>query len=391
MSAIPRRETGRDPSRPASSRRSAFSGTLLVFALLCPAAAAEGIRWRSDYGRALKEATERGVPLFLNVGTENCFWCKQLDAKTFSDDEAARLLNERCIPVKVDANTNDYLVKALKVQAYPPLIFASHDGSILGYREGFMEARAFKEQLGKVLAAVGTPDWMQRDFEAAGKAVMSADFVRALSLLRGVVEDGKSRPLQVRARKMLADLERQAADKVEQARQLATTGKTMDALAILDEVKRVYAGTAAVLRSRLLHHELAVKAGDEQRKQQAGELLRQAQEDYKSRQYLCCLDRCEQLTTRFADLPEMKEAERMAGEIKDNPEWTKTACDQLSERMCVLYLALADALVKKGQPQQAIHYLERVTKLFPGSKHAEQAGGKLARLRGAPLINSDRK
>src|SRR5207302_1153553 len=103
------------------------------------------------------------------------------------------------------------LAEALRVQSFPTLVFAGPDGKILGYQEGFVEAEALKTQLEKVLAAVSPPEWMLRDFEDGCQAVEAGDHARALSLLRGVVEDGKDRPVQVRARKLIEDLENQAA------------------------------------------------------------------------------------------------------------------------------------------------------------------------------------
>jgi tetratricopeptide (TPR) repeat protein len=276
------------------------------------------------------------------------------------------------------------------VQSYPTLLYASHDGSILGYREGFLEAPALKEQLGKVLAAVGTPDWMKRDFEGAGQAIASADYAKAISLLKNVVEDGKSRPVQVRARKTLEELEKQAAERAAKARELADKGQTTEAIAELDQLTKVYPGTLAARRGTQLRAQLVSKAGaaNDERKRLAAELLRQAREDYRNRHYLCALDRCEDISNRFADLPEATAADQLAAEIKDNPEWTKKASEQLGERLCLLYLSLADTWLKKGQPQQAIYYLERVTKLFPGTRHAELAQVRLARLRGSPISSS---
>src|SRR5262249_18324799 len=86
----------------ARTGAAALRGLCALLILLLPElVCAEEVRWRSDYGKALKEANERGVPLFLNVGGENCFWCKQLDSKTFVDEDLAKMINERCIPLKV--------------------------------------------------------------------------------------------------------------------------------------------------------------------------------------------------------------------------------------------------------------------------------------------------
>lgn len=381
---------------PSTARSNAAFGRLLCLLVLLASAragSADEVKWRNDYGRALKEATERGVPLFLDIGTENCYWCKQLDARTFTDPEIIQLLNSRCIPLKVDGNKQTFLVQALRVQSYPTLVFAGSDGSILGVKEGFVEAGALKEQLVKVLASVGVPDWMQRDFDAAGKALAASDYARAISLLRNVVEDGKTRPLQQRARAILAELDAQATKQSDKARQLASAGKTSAAIAELEQVAKLYAGSAVAQKASQTITELSARAvkATEDAKRQAAELLRLAREDYRERRFLVCLDRCEELSARFPELPEGIAAGKLASEIKDNPDWTKQAADELTDRLCVLYGALADSWLKKGQPQQAVFYLERIVKLFPGTRHADLAQVKLARLRGMPMGVSDHK
>lgn len=365
----------------------------MIVLMMAPSAIhAEGVEWRKDYARALKEATEKGLPLLVNIGSENCFWCKQLDGRTFIDEEVIRTLNGRFIPLKVDGNKNPTLTQALKVQTYPTLIFASADGNILGYREGFMEASAFKEQMGKVLLAVGTPDWMQRDFETAGRAIAKNDSARAISLLKGIVEDGKSRAVQVKARQQLAALEKQATEHAAKAKDLASRGKTEEALAALESLGKNFPGTLAARDGAQLRLDLVSRGkAEQQRQRQARDMLALAQEDYKGHRFLCCLDRCETLSRDFGDLDEGRQADKLATQIKDNTEWARKAADQMTDRLCLLYMAQAESWLKKGQPDQAILFLDRVLKLDPTSNHAEVARGRLARLRGTPEVIRDRK
>jgi tetratricopeptide (TPR) repeat protein len=362
---------------------------LAVFLLLgCAHAlpAADEVQWRTDYARALREAQQKGRPLLVDVGTENCHWCKQLDVRTFTDPELVKMLNERCIPLKIDGNSNNYLVEALRIHSYPTLVFAGPDGSIMAYKEGFLEAGPLKEHLVRVLAAVGTPDWMTRDVEAATRAGAAGNHARAMALLRGVVEDGRHRPVQVKARQMLAELEQKAAELSRQAKALAEQGKTTEAIAAYNRLGEDFPGTPAARQGQQMVMKLASRATDpaERRKRQAAEVLAQAREDYRNQRFLICLDRCERLLEDYSDLPEAKEAARLTEEVKENPEWTRKACDQMGDRLGVLYLALADTWLRKGQPQKAVFYLQRVVKMFPGSRHAEKAQATLARLRGAP-------
>lgn len=389
MNVIRHVGAARNSSRGRTATRvSTFAVCFLVVGVVAPAARAEGIKWRTDYGKALKEATERGVPLMINVGSENCFWCKQLEARTLTDDEVAKILAERVVPLKIDGNKHVELVQALKVQSYPTLIFAGADGNIHGYKEGFLEAPALKEQLTKVLVAAGTPDWMQRDFDSAGRAITAKDSAKAIVLLRSVVEDGKSRPVQVKARGLLDGLEKEAAAAAAKARELADKGSTAEAIDALDRVQKGFPGTLAARKSKELHIELVSRArprvDDSERKTRALEMMKLAREDFKSGRYLSCLDRCEAVSSKYNDVEGAGDADKLAAEIRDNPEWAKAAADQAASRMCELHLSLADTWLRKGKPEQAAHYLETIVRSFPGTKHADAAKAKLARIKGTP-------
>jgi hypothetical protein len=129
----------------------------------------------------------------------------------------------------------------------------------------------------------------------------------------------------------------------------------------------------------------------QQRTRRARELLAQAREEYRTHQYLLCMDHCETLSTGYADLAEGMEAVQLASEIKNNPEWMQQACESLSERLGGMYLALAETWVKKGQPQQAVLCLERVVQSFPGSRQADLAQVRLAQVRGQPTRQAEFK
>jgi thioredoxin-like negative regulator of GroEL len=354
---------------------------------------AEEIDWRTDYNKARQEAAEKGRPLFLDFGTENCVWCKQLDARTFTDPDLVALLNRRYIPVKIDGSRNPGLTEALHIQNYPTLVYASPDGRILGYQEGFVEAARLKEVLQRALASVMPPEWMVTDYEEAVKAQKEARTARAVSLLKNILDDGKDRPIQSRARAVLQSIEQQAATAYGKGKELADANKNEEATKALTDVTRTYAGTQAARDAEMLLGTLARKMdnGDAQRVRRARELLAQAREDFRRQQFLCCLDRCEMLAVGYSDLPEASEASQLASEIKDNPEWTRQACEQLGDRLSLLYLALAESCLKRGQPQQAVYYFERIVQTFPGSRHAESATVRLSQLQGQPRSGEIKK
>lgn len=362
-------------------------------AVAVPAVRAQEVNWRANYQAARKEAEEKNKPIMLDFGTESCFWCKRLDASTFKDPAVVGLLNDQFIPLKVDAEKELQLAQSLKIASYPTLVMASPDGKILGTIVGFKEAAEFHGILQRVLASAVTPDWMTRDHQEAVKAVAAADFARGIALLKVIAEDGKDRPVQVKAKQLLQEIEQQAAARVARAKQAEEKNQHQEAIDLLTEVQRVFPGSQAAGEAGQKLNALAsrpeIKSG--QRTRRARELLAQAKEDYRTQQYLCCLDRCEALAANYADLPEGAEAVQLAGEIKNNPEWMKAASESASDRLGLLWLSLAETWLRKGEPQQAAQYLERILQSFPGTRQAEAAQVRLSYLKGQPTTQVDFK
>jgi hypothetical protein len=97
------------------------------------------------------------------------------------------------------------------------------------------------------------------------------------------------------------------------------------------------------------------------------------------------------LAGSYADLTEGSEAMQLAGEIKNNPEWMRSACDSLTDRLGLLYMSLAETWLRKGQPQQAVAILERVVQQFPGTRQAEAAQIRLSYIKGQTTMQADYK
>lgn len=363
-----------------------FAAMLLVGLAGAGHCRAEGLNYQPSYAATLREASRTGKPILLVVGTEACVWCKQLDARTLNDAQVAEVLNGQYVLYKLDADREAGLANALKVQVYPSLYFASPKGKIVAYHEGFLEAEKFKTKLMGVLAAVGTPDWMRRDYEMAGLAVKSGNPSRALALLRRVVEDGKSRDVQVQARALLGRLEKEAKAQAEKASAMVDSGKTAEAIATLEGLGKSYPGTTAAQEGKQLLLRLMSRTSEPapEKASEARLLLQSARKQLKSRNFLASLEACERLASSYAGTKEAEEADKLAQEIKDNTEWMKVMVGQLAERQGMLYLSLAEAYTRNGKPQLAIPYLERAVVMFPDSRYAELAKVKLARLKGGP-------
>ncbi len=349
---------------------------------------AQEVDWRSDYNTARREAASKNRPLVIDFGTEDCFWCKKLDASTFHDPSVVSVMNEKFVPLRIDANREAQLAGALHIQSYPTVVLASADGKILDFQEGFLEAPRFMEKLQKVLTSTATdPEWMLRDYDGAAKAIAGSDYPRAIGLLKHVLEDNGQKAIQVKARQLLQDLEQQADGRMARAKQLVDKGQTTEAMETLTELIRVFAGTQAAKDGGAMLTSLGGSSTDAQaqpRQRRARELLAQARESYRSQQYLDCLRHCEVLQTSFPDLDEGAEATQLAAEIKNNPEWMRLACDSLTDQLGTMYLNLAETWLKKGQPQQAVLCLEKVVQTLPGTRMSEVAQLRLSQIQGQP-------
>lgn len=369
---------------------------VLVFAVLMPLSAyAQEVQWRHDYNAARKEAEQKNRPLVIDFYTQNCMYCDKLDASTYRDPTVVRLMNERFIPLKIDAGQEAALANSLHIGSYPTIILGGPDGKILDTMVGYRDAAQMLEALKKALPAPppADPEWMVRDYREATKAIAASDFGRAITLLRGILDDGKERPVQVKAAQVLQDLEKQAAERLARSKQMNDKGRTSDAVQALTQLLKGFPGTQAAAEAGLMLNAIASKPEVKvnQRNKRARELLTQAREDYRTQQYLCCLDRCEMLTSSYGDLPEGSEAMQLAGEIKNNPEWMRLACESLTDRLGLLYLAMAETWIRKGQPQEAVACLEKVIQQFPGTRQAEAAQVKLSYIRGQSTMQAEFK
>ncbi len=60
------------------------------------------VDWWPWCEEAFAEARRAGKPVFLSVGYSTCHWCHVMERESFEDEEVARALNERYVPIKVD-------------------------------------------------------------------------------------------------------------------------------------------------------------------------------------------------------------------------------------------------------------------------------------------------
>jgi thioredoxin-like negative regulator of GroEL len=341
------------------------------------------LRWRTDYNSARKEAAEKGLPLIIDFGTENCVYCRKLEATTFRDPRVATLMNNRFVLLKIDADREPALANHLNIRSYPTLYFADSSGKIIQVVSGFKEADEFHEIIQASLSRIPPPDGLQQDYQAAVQQTQQRNYAAALPVFRSIAADPRARQLQPQAQKYVELIEQQAAERVAAARDLEAKGRIQDALDAVEDAVRSYPGTEATRQAAQTVSRLKDSALDRAaalRLQRARELLVQARDFQRQNELVLVVDRCAMLTRDFADLPEAQEAALILGSLKNNPIQLQQAADALSERLGEMYLALAETHLKKGQPQRAEYYFRRVVLTSPGSRQAETAQVRLTQI-----------
>ncbi len=217
-------------------RRTILKLVLLLLSLMSClhsfSASAQEVQWRTDYASARREAADKGRPLIIDFYTQACVYCRKLDVTTFVDPTVAATMNERFIPLKIDAEQERWLSQTLRIELFPTMVLAAPDGKIVDVLRGYMEAGPFLAYLQRTLANVSEPEWMARDYQDAAKAVQALNYGPAVYRLKKIIDDesAKDRPIQLKARQMLQDIESQAAARLTVARQFADKGQTAEAI-----------------------------------------------------------------------------------------------------------------------------------------------------------------
>jgi thioredoxin-like negative regulator of GroEL len=343
------------------------------------------IKWRTDYNSARKEAEAKKLPVLIEFVRPNCPPCAKMEQYTFTDARILNTLNEKFIPLKINGVEDVQLASRLNISLFPTLVLAGPDGRIKDTLIGYQEADALHDTLQRMLASITPNDAVQKDFQNALKWEASGDYARAILAAKNILEDNKGNAIEKNARELLQKIDKRANDRLAQAKSQIDNGQKVEALESLTEILRQYPGLAASNQASDLIAKLGQANGDLKsglRTKRVRELLAQAQDFYKSKDYIPCLDRCEVILAGYADLPESQQAFALAAEIKNNPEWLQAAADVMTDRLGGVYLALSDSYLKRGETRLAQVYLQRVIQAFPGSRMAESAQIRLTQLQG---------
>lgn len=128
----------------------ALAGILLSTAA---SGAADGtaVPWEpwSEKPFARARAEQRFV--LLDVGAEWCHWCHVMDATTYRDPEALRLIRERFVPVRVDADAQPDLANRYEDYGWPATVVFDAEGREIVKFRGYIEPERMRSLLAGIV------------------------------------------------------------------------------------------------------------------------------------------------------------------------------------------------------------------------------------------------
>lgn len=128
--------------------------TMLTTAfLICSAfVQAERVNWSPDVETALRSANQSGRLVLMKFTADWCGYCKKMERETFTRPNVARAVNEQFVPVLVDADKHQNLVKSLNIKGLPALLVVSPEMVILSRITGYQTEEKLMPKLQTVLA-----------------------------------------------------------------------------------------------------------------------------------------------------------------------------------------------------------------------------------------------
>ncbi|MEJ2070746.1 MAG: thioredoxin family protein [Syntrophobacterales bacterium] len=109
----------------------------------------KSIQWRTDWQEALDEAQKTNLPLALEFFMEGCPACGRLTRETHLNQDVVNALNNRFVPVRLEARDHMDLVEQYQVTATPTILLFSPAGEEKHRFDGFQTGEEYLKELTK--------------------------------------------------------------------------------------------------------------------------------------------------------------------------------------------------------------------------------------------------
>lgn len=109
----------------------------------------KSIQWRTNWPEALEEAKKANRPLALEFFMEGCPACGRLVRESHPDPAVVEALNNRFVPVRLEARDHMDLVQQHQVTATPTILLFNSEGEEKHRFDGFQTGAEYLKELSK--------------------------------------------------------------------------------------------------------------------------------------------------------------------------------------------------------------------------------------------------
>lgn len=107
----------------------------------------------TDWNKTIEKAKTENKLIFIDVYTDWCGPCKQMDAEVFTDKNVGNQMNSQFINYKLNAEKGEgvLIAKKYNVFSYPTYLFVDGNGTLIYRAEGFMPVEKFMKETANAL------------------------------------------------------------------------------------------------------------------------------------------------------------------------------------------------------------------------------------------------
>ncbi len=123
---------------------------LMMTALLMTNLFATDIAWNDTFAAAQNKAKKESKLMLVIITTEECRWCRKLEATTLSDDKIASKINTHFASVHVTRDKSAY-PKNLSAKRVPMSYFLDAEGKVVHSMPGYWSSEDYDSILDDAL------------------------------------------------------------------------------------------------------------------------------------------------------------------------------------------------------------------------------------------------
>jgi protein disulfide-isomerase len=119
-----------------------FGGSVTVLS-----AEPTGIEWNSNVDSAWKSAKVVQQPLLLFVTSDDCLYCRKMEAETYTHREVVSRVSKVFVATTAKGSEIPGLVNKLGIRVYPTTVIISPDAQVIDAMSGFVSASEMASRL----------------------------------------------------------------------------------------------------------------------------------------------------------------------------------------------------------------------------------------------------